>query len=66
MRFVPYHLDHKHGVMIADYTWWCNNEREILNWMAAHLPRGIEHQQGMTVDFDSEQDVLLFMLRWQE
>jgi hypothetical protein len=51
--------------MISDYVWWSDNEREILNWMAAHMPRGIEHQQGMTVEFDSEQDQLLFMLRWQ-
>jgi hypothetical protein len=65
MRFVPYYLHHKHGCMIANYTWWHDNEREILNWMAEHLPRGIEHQQGMTVEFDSEQDALLFMLRWQ-
>ena len=65
MRFVPYYLHHKHGCMIAHYTWWHDNEREILNWMAEHLPRGIEHQQGMTIEFDSEQDQLLFMLRWQ-
>lgn len=65
MRFVPYHLHHRHGCMIADYKWWYINEREILNWMAEHMPRGIEHQQGMTVEFDSEQDALIFMLRWQ-
>jgi hypothetical protein len=65
MRLVPYLLHHKHGCMIADYTWWHNNEREILNWMAEHMPRGIEHQQGMTVEFDSEQDAILFMLKWQ-
>jgi hypothetical protein len=65
MRLVPYHLHHQHGCMIADYMWWHDNEREILNWMAEHLPRGIEHQQGMTIQFDSEQDALLFMLRWQ-
>jgi hypothetical protein len=65
MRLVPYFLHHQHGCMIADYTWWHDNEREILNWMIEHMPRGIEHQKGMTVEFDSEQDALLFMLRWQ-
>jgi hypothetical protein len=50
--------------MIADYRWWHENEREILNWMAEHLLRGIEHQQGMTVEFDSEQDRTMFLLRW--
>ena len=63
-RFVPFNLHHRHGVMIADYRWWHENEREILNWMAEHLLRGIEHQQGMTVEFDSEQDRTMFLLRW--
>jgi hypothetical protein len=63
-RFVPFTLHYRHGVMVADYVWWADNEREILNWMAQHLPRGIEHQQGMTVEFDSEQDRMMFLLRW--
>ena len=63
-RFVLYNLDYKSGLMIHDYTWWHANEREILNWMAEHLPRGIEHQQGMTVSFDTDQDRLMFLLRW--
>jgi hypothetical protein len=63
-RFVPFTLHYRHGIMISDYTWWYANEREILNWMAEHLPRGIEHQQGMTVEFDLEQDRTMFLLRW--
>jgi hypothetical protein len=63
-RFVPFTLHYRHGIMIADYTWWYTNEREILNWMAEHLPHGIEHQQGMTVEFDSEQERTMFLLRW--
>ena len=65
-RFVvaPDPLHYKTYVMIQDYQWWANNEREILNWMVAHLPRGIEHQQGMTVEFDTEQDRMMFLLRW--
>jgi len=52
------------ALMIADYVWWHNNEREILNWMAEHLPRGIEHQQGMTVTFDTEAERVMFLLKW--
>ncbi len=66
-RFVvaPDPLHYKSYVMIQDYQWWTANEREILNWMAEHLPRGIEHQRGMTVEFESEQDRMMFLLRWQ-
>ena len=63
-RFVPYNLHYKSGLMIQDYAWWQDNEREIFNWMAEHLPRGIEHQQGMTVSFDTDQDRMMFLLRW--
>lgn len=63
-RFVPYTLHHQLGLMIGNYAWWQANEREILNWMVAHLPRGIEHQQGMTVSFDTDQDRTMFLLRW--
>ena len=63
-RFIPFTIYHQVGVMIQDYTWWHENEREILNWMTEHLPRGIEHQQGMIVTFDTDQDRLMFVLRW--
>ena len=65
-RFIvaPNLLNYKSFVMIEDYQWWAANEREILNWMAEHLPRGIEHQQGMTVEFDTDQDRMMFLLRW--
>lgn len=51
-------------LMIADYMWWTENEREILNWMEANLPNGIEHQQGMVLKFDSDQQRMMFLLRW--
>ena len=52
-------------LMIADYRWWINNESAILKWLDANLPRGRDHQTGMIVSFDSEQDLLMFTLRWQ-
>ena len=63
-RFVPYNLHHKTGLMIQDYVWWMENEREILNWMAEHLPTGIDHQYGMTITFDTDQDRMMFLLKW--
>lgn len=63
-RFVPYNLHHKSGLMIQDYMWWAENEREILNWMEANLPEGIEHQQGMILTFDDDKQRMMFLLRW--
>jgi len=52
-------------LMIADYMWWTANETDILNWMDTNLPRGRDHQTGMIVSFDSDKDLLMFLLRWQ-
>ena len=51
-------------LMINDFTWWMDNEREVLNWMVDNLPRGIEHQEGQVIVFDNDQDRLMFLMRW--
>ena len=53
-----------YGLMIEDYVWWMDNERDILNWMVDHLPHGIEHQQGMMIYLPTENDRILFLLKW--
>jgi hypothetical protein len=61
---VPDMVNYQYMLMIQDYMWWTDNERDILNWMVDNLPNGIEHQQGMAITFDNEQDRLMFLLRW--
>ena len=53
-----------YGLMIEDYVWWMDNERDILNWMVDNLPHGIDHQQGMMVYLPTENDRIAFLLRW--
>lgn len=53
-----------YSLMIEDYVWWMDNERDILNWMVDNLPNGIEHQQGMFVYLPTENDRILFLLKW--
>jgi hypothetical protein len=52
------------SLIIVDYNWWIDNEREILNWMAERLPRGIDHQEGMMLNFDNDYDRINFLMRW--
>ena len=54
----------QYGLMIEDFTWWMDNERDILNWMVDNLPQGIDHQQGMFIYFPSDRDRIGFLLRW--
>jgi hypothetical protein len=53
-----------YALLIEDYAWWMDNERDILNWMVDHLPQGIEHQKGMMVYFPTDEDRVMFLLRW--
>lgn len=64
-HFHPVFTPHgKPGLIIEDFVWWIDNEREILNWMVDNLSRGIEHQEGMTITFDNDYDRIAFLLRW--
>lgn len=65
-RFQLYSSPFSHGLelIIVDYTWWSNNEREILNWMNETLPRGIDHQQGMVLSFDTDFERINFLMKW--
>ena len=51
-------------LFISDYNYWVENQDAIELWMTDNLPRGLDHQSGMVLTFDSEQDRLMFMLRW--
>ena len=51
-------------IIIADYRWWANNEKEIYQWMKINLPQGTRHHQGMVVTLEHKHDVGNFLLRW--
>mgnify|MGYP003342481599 CR=1 FL=1 len=51
-------------IIIRDYRWWNDNEKEIYRWMDDCLPRGRKHQQGMVVVIEDESDASNFLLRW--
>jgi hypothetical protein len=51
--------------VICDPAWWVDNEEEIHAWMDEHIAGGSSCQLGMTIQFKSDQDQLLFLLRWE-
>jgi hypothetical protein len=62
---VPDPLHYQYHLVIEDYSWWHDNHYDISDWMREHLPRGEEHQKGMMLTFDSEEQRTWFLLRWQ-
>lgn len=65
-RFIPARspVNGDYIVIIEDYSWWHVNHYDITDWMREHLPRGEEHQQGMVLTFDTEEQRMWFLLRW--
>jgi hypothetical protein len=60
-------FDHEmpwHYLVIADISHWLKNEPEIYTWMEINLPRGRLHQVGMTMEFETEEQITAFLLRW--
>ena len=51
-------------LVIADITYWLKNEPEIYAWMDDNLPRGRMHQKGMTLEFETDKHLMMFLLRW--
>ena len=51
-------------VMITDIKYWMDNEDEIYTWMRENLPRGKMHQTGMVIEFENDQDLSNFLLKW--
>lgn len=51
------------GVLIYDYSWWFENEREIIAWCNDVMDKNWT-KQGMIVNFTTEEDRLQFLLRW--
>ena len=54
-----------HYIIISDFRWWNENEKEIYAWMDECLPRGRKHLEGMVVVIDDAVDASNFLLRWQ-
>lgn len=65
-RFIPARspIDGDYLLIIEDYAWWHVNHYDITDWMLEHLPRGEDHQSGMVLHFDNEEQRTWFMLRW--
>jgi hypothetical protein len=36
-------------LFIEDYSWWIQNEKDVVMWMDNNLSRGRDHQQGIRI-----------------
>lgn len=62
MRFVPIDII-KCSLLITDPGHWVENEDEIFKWCRNNEVKMV--QIGMMVEFQSEQDRTMFILRWE-
>ncbi len=47
-------------VVLTDFEFWVENLDELILWCQEHGA----HQKGMTVSFDTQEQLTLFALRW--
>lgn len=55
---------HQYTVVIADFAWWIQNEKDIYAWMEEHLPKGRMHHEGMVISIPDSEIVTAFLLQW--
>ena len=65
-KFIPARspIDGGYLLIIEDYAWWHVNHYDVTDWMREHLPHGEDHQAGMIITFDNEEQRTWFMLKW--
>jgi hypothetical protein len=49
-------------VVLADFAFWNEHFDSLTQWINNCTPTA--QQRGMTIDFASQQDLLLFKLKW--
>lgn len=52
----------KHALLIADYSWYAENEAEVDAWCKRSIPDA--WRNGMLMMFNTEQEKVMFLLRW--
>ncbi len=53
----------RHILLITDPIYWLNNEQDIVDWFAVSNVK--YNLSGMILEFDSQEDKMMFLLRWQ-
>ena len=55
------HVD-KHIAIIVNFGWWGIHNQEVIAWLEQSCPNYV--QAGTTIQFESEEDLTLFAMRW--
>ncbi len=56
--------DPNHYLIIKDFSWWIQNERDIYSWMEINLPKGRMHHEGMVISMPTREQITVFLLTW--
>lgn len=48
--------------IIRDFSYWNDNQDDIYQWLDTCTPNF--HMEGIVLNFEKEQDVTSFLLRW--
>ena len=51
-------------IVLTDFFFWASYENELKQWCENNLSKGAEAFQGSVIEFETEQELVLFTLRW--
>lgn len=51
-------------LIIIDYTFWNENDEAISKWLIENTARGLNTREGMMMYFDSPEEVIWFLMKW--
>jgi hypothetical protein len=51
-------------IILTDFLYWMHQEAELKDWCDDNLSKGKSAFQGSVIEFTSETELIMFMLRW--
>ena len=51
-------------IILTDFLYWMHYENDLKDWCTSHLAKGELAFKGAVIEFTSEDELVLFTLRW--
>lgn len=57
-------IQHDKTVILVDYVYWADHEEDLEVWLDEHVQDGRRIRNGMVLEFNNMEDLLVFTLKW--
>lgn len=57
-------IQHNKTIILVDYVYWADHEEDLETWLDANVQHGRHIRNGMVLEFNNMEDLLVFTLKW--